>query len=188
MNSGNIFRSLPLLLMGLSGNAVAAESETVTMRLFRTYCVATEAVPAAVIAAAEKDGWKLAGMQETRGSQTLTKEVEGIRLFLVAASDPNPAVKGVNDHSCLINGSEAPEPVMVEITRFAGVKPTPAPGALDITFIYVERPDGKHEQISVGRLEKPAGLSKAEIEALRVVGVGGAGSGVSAIYMRMSAQ
>jgi hypothetical protein len=148
------------------------------------YCIAHGARAADALAAADRDGWT-AMPPSDNGARSRAKTVDGAHFLLIVATDPNRALRGVSDHSCVIVTADGYDNVLAALARFARVAAIDT-GPRRTTFAFLEGPGSVHAPVSPERI---GSLVADEIRRLRIVGVETADRGNVALqYMTMSVE
>ncbi len=128
-----------VILAGVASQASAAEYQALTD--FRTYCVANQADPAAISAAAQKAGWTL-GKADDRGTE-LTRTDGGQQRALYLSED---VLDGVRIRGCLAGLMPGSAEVSTSVQDFMGRDPTYTNGGYAM-WNFVDR-DGKRTFLS----------------------------------------
>jgi hypothetical protein len=128
-----------VILAGVASQASAAEYQALTD--FRTYCVANQADPTAISAAAQKAGWTL-GKADDRGTE-LTRTDGGQQRALYLTEDVHD---GVRIRGCLAGLMPGSAEVSTSVRAFMGRDPTNTNGGFT-TWASVDR-DGKRTFLS----------------------------------------
>lgn len=128
-----------VILAGFGSQASAAEYQALTD--FRTYCVADQADPTAISAAAQKAGWTL-GKADDRGTE-LTRADGGQQRTLYLAEDIHD---GFRIRACLAGLMPGSAEVSTSVQGFMGRDPTDTNGGYTM-WNFVDR-DGKRTFLS----------------------------------------
>ena len=120
-----------VILAGFGSQASAAEYQALTD--FRTYCVANQADPAAISAAAQKAGWTL-GKADDRGTE-LTRTDGGQERALYLSEDIHD---GFRIRACLAGLMPGSAEVFTSVQGFMGRDPTDTNGGFTM-WNFVDR-------------------------------------------------
>lgn len=122
------------------------------LHMFQTFCRGTYAGKTAVLAAAEREGFRPAPVSEMKYLAGFSFEdlelrantVDGVRMLVAAGRGRQAAMEGRPGLDvCIVGVTPTESGAAGSFGHWAGVEPVSPPGAAGAMFMFVEGPDGR---------------------------------------------